>query len=194
MTSSRSLGKTRVLTLLSPLGLLGQHVGVRQLQARARARASVSGHSWWARDAGGGGGGDRRDGGCRGQAGGGVNRMACCEPALAVAAEDAARGGSWERRVNRRAIRDDFRPPVERPLSLQSWMSCVLSSESKSAVRRSGCVPCSPTSSARSVDEGSGWTLFGGDSSSSSSSSSSSGRFRFVGVLLRYLVALNQYK
>ena len=60
-----------------------------------------------------------------------VNRTASCKPALAVAAEDAGRGGSWERRVNRRAIRDDFRPPVERPLSLQSWMSCVLSSESQ---------------------------------------------------------------
>ena len=67
-----------------------------------------------------------------------ANPTACCEPAaLAVAAEDA--GGSWERRVNSRATRDDFRPPVGRPLSLHSWMSCVLSSESRSALRRCNC-------------------------------------------------------
>ena len=43
------------------------------------------------------------------------NPKACCEPALAVAVEDAGRGGSWERRVNSGATRDDFRPPVGRP-------------------------------------------------------------------------------
>ena len=69
-----------------------------------------------------------------------ANPTPCCEPVLAVAAEDAGRGGSWERRVSSRAIRDDLRPPVGRPLSLQSWVSCALSSESKSAVRRSACV------------------------------------------------------
>ena len=68
------------------------------------------------------------------------NPKACCEPTLAVAAEDAGRGGSWERRVNSRATRDNIRPPVGRPLSLHSWMSCVLSTESRSALRRSDCV------------------------------------------------------
>ena len=56
-----------------------------------------------------------------------ANPTACCEPAaLAVAAEDA--GGSWERRVNSRATRDDFRPPVGRPLSLH-----------RTALRRCNC-------------------------------------------------------
>ena len=32
------------------------------------------------------------------------NPKACCEPALAVAAEDAGRGGSWERRVRPETI------------------------------------------------------------------------------------------
>ena len=69
-----------------------------------------------------------------------ANPKACCEPAaLAVAAQDAGRGGSWEGRVNSRATRDDFRPPVGRPLSLHSWMSCVFSSESRSALRRCNC-------------------------------------------------------
>ena len=54
-----------------------------------------------------------------------------------MAAEDA--GGSWARRVSSRATMDDFRPPVGRPLSLHSWMSFVLSSESRSALRRCNC-------------------------------------------------------
>ena len=37
-----------------------------------------------------------------------ANPTACCEPALVVAAEDAGRGCSWERRVNSQPIRDDF--------------------------------------------------------------------------------------
>ena len=67
-----------------------------------------------------------------------ANPTACGEPAaLVVAAEDA--GGSWARRVSSRATMDDFRPPVGRPLSLHSWMSFVLSSESRSALRRCNC-------------------------------------------------------
>jgi hypothetical protein len=38
-----------------------------------------------------------------------------------------------------RAIRADFRQPIETSLSLQSWISCAVSSESKSTVWRTNC-------------------------------------------------------